>query len=116
MEPTAVDPDLESEGSNGAPHENGDFLERLTNGLDIVLERGQMVVHRKKKDKIVVFDKLLCGKPELSYMQDGSVKMEMTTFTEGKGSLRPDLFVAEILREVPGARVRSISRVEQRSA
>ena len=91
--------------------------EESVNGLPAALEellaRGSMVVRRKKKEKTVEFAPLLRGKPRLELRPDGTASMTLTTFTEGKGSLRPDLFCAELVALRPGVRVASITREAQ---
>lgn len=93
-----------------------DVLACAQTALDAVLARGNMVVHRKKKDKVVEFDKLLMGTPELCASSAGACKMRLATFTEGKGSLRPDLFCAEVVAASGGElSVRSSERTLQSS-
>lgn len=116
-----------------APRDAEELLARLQRSLDGLLERGSMVVHRKKKDKVVNFDELLVGVPELSTIDPSgndaklgarlglpvpsgpAVGMRMATFTEGKGALRPDLFCSEILSTCEGAQLLSITRIRQSS-
>ena len=113
------------------PQDADELLSRLQCSLDGLLERGSMVVHRKKKDKVVRFDELLVGTPELRIVDpDGNtailgarlglpvvsgpaVEMRMSTFTEGKGSLRPDLFCSEVLAGCEGIGALSITRTRQ---
>lgn len=100
----------------------GDLLANVRTALDEVLNRGNMVVRRKKKDKVVEFEGLLVGTPDLALRQRSAacecpaVEMRLTTFTEGQGSLRPDLFCGEIVAASGGTlSVRSIERIMQSS-
>ena len=100
----------------GDPEE---MLASLKTALDELLAIGSMLVKRKKQEKVVEFEGLLPERPELS-IEDGCVIMRMLTFTEGKGSLRPDLFCAELLNHADGAgaaagiALTSITHIEQR--
>lgn len=95
------------------------LLDRTKIALDKLSTRGNMVVHRKKKDKVVEFDQLLVETPKLTLSANANngehelVKMQMTTFTEGKGSLRPDLFCSELVSFDSSLKVYSIERVLQ---
>lgn len=90
-----------------------DPIRALETALDELLAVGSMLVVRKKKEKVVEFAGLLPERPTLQ-AGDGSVIMRMVTFTEGKGSLRPDLFCAELLKRAEGVGLKSISRTGQR--
>ncbi|MGI6216647.1 MAG: TIGR03936 family radical SAM-associated protein [Coriobacteriales bacterium] len=91
-----------------------ELAKRVDEALSKLLEQGQLTVHRKKKDKVVKFEGLLCYRPVLVIGDDSRVEMTMTTFTEGKGALRPDLFCAELLKFDAGIVLNSICRVQQR--
>ncbi len=93
--------------------------------LDLLMMKGHITVVRKGKEKKVEFNGLLCGRPEifcgapaasdLASAPGGNAIMRMTTFTEGKGSLRPDLFVSALEDLSDGAlRRRAITRISQR--
>ncbi len=125
--------DCDHKGESGDPkNESGDqnpasagVFDRTKKALDKLLARGNMVVHRKKKDKVVEFEGLLVATPELTLTKSGSgscnsnnytqelVEMQIITFTEGKGSLRPDLFCAELVSFDDSLKVHSIERVLQ---
>lgn len=91
----------------------GPLLARVQEALDALLAQGSMTVSRGKKTKTVVFDELLDGRPWLAEAADGHVELGLGTVTEGKGSLRPDLFCAELVKLCEGVRVASITRVAQ---
>lgn len=86
---------------------------RVRGALDGLLAEGSMTVKRGKKTKTVVFDDLLDGKPWLAAAADGHVELGFGTVTEGKGSLRPDLFCAELLKRCEDVRLTSITRTAQ---
>ncbi|MGI6221766.1 MAG: TIGR03936 family radical SAM-associated protein [Coriobacteriales bacterium] len=106
----------EGEKDGSAPSSPDETLAVLEAALDELLAVGHMIVKRKKKEKTVVFEGLLPERPTFAIADDARVAMRMLTFTEGKGSLRPDLFCAEILQRAAGVELKSIARLEQRSA
>lgn len=90
------------------------LLPALQGALNQLLQLGQMEVRRKKKTKIVKFEGLLkaCQLVPSSASPKG-VQMQLVTFTEGKGSLRPDIFCGELLQNCECARLAAITRVNQ---
>ncbi len=91
-------------------------VENVRQALSALLDVGSITVIRKKKEKVVRFEGLLLGTPEVSASEgDPSyATMSMRTFTEGRGSLRADLFVGEMERMAAGSiRRLSITRVAQ---
>lgn len=124
IDPRAKAPDAEypyslyecefaAEGEPGEGIGPESLLSTLESALDELLAIGHIIVKRKKKEKTVEFEGLLPERPALS-IEGGRVVMRMLTFTEGKGSLRPDLFCAELLGHAGGVGLKSITRMEQR--
>ena len=88
-------------------------LEQAQTALDELLSIGQITVVRKKKEKVVPFEGLLENVPSFELDPSGALRIEMVTFTEGKGSLRPDLFCAELTKLAHELGSAVITRVEQ---
>ena len=107
----AAQGDAAKDGASGA--DAARLAEEVGGALDGLLEQGSMVVKRGKKEKTVVFEGLLAERPRVEPADGGRAAMELLTFTEGKGSLRPDLFCAELLKRCEGVRVAAITRLEQ---
>ncbi len=117
----AIDNKVDKDAAIGIAEASADanLLDRTKAALDKLLTRGNMVVRRKKKDKVVEFNQLLVEMPKLTLSANANngehelVEMQMTTFTEGKGSLRPDLFCSELVSFDSSLEVYSIERVLQ---
>lgn len=90
-----------------------ELLDAANEALCALLDRGELLVIRKKKEKTVSFEGLLENVPRFEVSQDGKLFFEMRTFTEGKGSLRPDLFCAELAKMNPELEQVRITRCKQ---